>query len=227
MLKRLFNGLLEFVIPPLCVSCENPLETYDEYLCSDCSEQLTLFNDIHPWTNACISNGIIDNSFSLYRFIKHTPIQHLLHSMKYEKMKSIGVKLGKEIAKNLPYGINFDYCTPVPLHIAKKRERTYNQSEFICRGMCKITGTITIYNLLKRIKFTKSQTRIHKTERIENVRGAFELNTKYIHTIRDKNIIVVDDVITTGATILECARVLKEAGAGNVFVCSAAYDALD
>jgi ComF family protein len=227
MFKNIFRGILDFIIPPLCISCEAPLEKENSFTCTGCSKKLVRYESEHPWKNAYILNGTIDNSFSLYQFIADTPVQHLLHSLKYEKMKSIGIKLGKEIAENMPKTSKIDLAVPVPLHFAKLRERTYNQSDYICRGIGSNRKIDTIPKLLKRNRFTKSQTKLDKYARQENVRSAFELNPKYKEVIQGKNIILVDDVITTGATILECARVLKESGAAYVIVCSAAYDALD
>ena len=227
MLKNFFGGILDFVIPPLCVSCENPLNKGESFLCSDCRQKLVRFEGEHTWEKEYISNGYINGSLSLYQFIKDTPIQHLLHSLKYEKMKSIGLVLGREIGKAIPGDIKFDYAVPVPLHPAKIRERTYNQSDYICKGISEILGTQVIPKLLKRTRYTKSQTKLDKTARMENVKGAFTINPKHKNTITGKNIILADDVITTGATILECAKILKENGAGKVIICSAAYDALD
>ena len=227
MLKEFFKGILDFVIPPLCVSCNTSLNKMESFICSKCSDKLVKFNDVHPWQKSYISKGYINSSFSLYQFVKDTPVQHLLHSLKYEKMKSIGYMLGNEIGKNLPQGIKFNYAIPVPLHIAKYRERTYNQSEYLCMGLSSITGSEVIPKLLLRNRFTKSQTKLDREERSKNVSGAFEINSKYKNVIHGKNVILADDVITTGATILECARVLREGGAGHVMICSAAYDALD
>lgn len=227
MVNRLFKELLDFIIPPLCVSCGSPVEENRRFVCHGCVEKLTRFSSQHPWRDEYISRDYINDSLSLYQFIKDTPIQHLLHSLKYEKMKSIGIMLGKELAGIIPRGIKFDYTVPVPLHTAKERERTYNQSEFICRGIADVLEITVLPKLLKRTRFTKSQTKMDKHERIENVRNVFEINSKHKGTSEEKNIVLVDDVITTGSTILECAKVLKEAGAGYVLVCSTAYDALD
>ena len=227
MLKSFFRGILDFVIPPLCVSCNNPLNGSELFICPECSRKLVRFDGRHPWENTYVSKGYINNSFSLYQFIKESPIQFLLHSLKYEKMKSIGILLGNEIGKNLPAGVKFDYAIPVPLHIAKQRERTYNQSEYLCRGISEVTGSQVIPTLLLRKRFTKSQTKLDRTARTENVRGAFEINSKYKKLIYGKDIILADDVITTGATILECTKALKEGGVKYVMVCSAAYDVLN
>jgi len=225
VIKTFFSRLLDFIIPPICVVCESPLGS-NSFLCGDCRKKLVRYNNTHPWQTQYITNGYLNNSFSLYEFVKDSPIQHLLHSMKYEKMKSIGTMLGKEIGAVIPDNIHFDYAVPVPLHLAKERERTYNQSDYICRGIAEITGSKALPRLLKRTRFTKSQTKLDKLQRIENVKGVFEINPKYKNLIAGKNIILVDDVITTGSTILECARVLKENNAGYVTVCSAAYDAI-
>jgi len=226
MLKKFFREIVNFVLPPLCVSCENPPEKPCSFLCNSCSGKLKLFEDAHPWRDMYISRRIIDGSYSLYKFTKDTPIQHLLHSLKYEKMKSIGIELGRELGKNLPDDIKFDYAVPVPLHKAKTRERTYNQSEYICRGIKVSTGTEMLPDLLIRTRYTSSQTKLNKTEREENVRGAFAINENLKNNISGKRIILADDVITTGSTIIECARILKENGAEYVMVCSVAYDAL-
>ena len=227
MIKKFFRGIIDFILPQVCVSCNKSCEKPGSFLCNTCSGKLDLFENSHPWRDLYISKGYINGSFSLYKFIKDTPIQRLLHSMKYEKMKSIGVTLGMEIGKYMPADIKFDYTVPVPLHTAKSRERTYNQSDYICRGISRATSTEIMPNLLKRIRYTGSQTKLNKIERIENVRGAFAINEKFKGIIAGKNIIIADDVITTGSTILECARVLKENDAGYVMACSAAYDALD
>jgi len=227
VIKRLFNGILDFIIPPLCVSCGSPVDEKNGFICLKCRAMLIRFDTYPPWRNEYISLGYINDSLSMYRFVKDSPVQHLLHSLKYEKMKSIGLMLGKEIAEIIPPSVKFDYAVPVPLHRAKERERTYNQSEFICRGIAEIPGITVIPKLLERNRFTKSQTKMDKHQRIDNVKNAFEINPKHKGTVTGKNIVLADDVITTGATILECSRVLKEAGAGYVLVCSAAYDALD
>ena len=139
-------------------------------------------------------------------------------------MKSIGkvfgAKIGEEILSIFPD--KYNYAVPVPLHKSKLRERTYNQSDYICRGISKELNIKPLEKCLARTRYTKTQTKLSITEREENVRGAFALNPKYGDLIKGKNIILVDDVITTGSTILECARVLKENGCGEVTVCSIA-----
>jgi len=227
--KKFFNGLLGFAIPETCVSCGAVLGPDNRFICPGCRQKLVRFDEGHPWLDEEAARGIIDGSFSLYKFIEGTPIQNLMHSMKYEKMKSIGRMLGEEIASRISESsdIKFDYTVPVPLHRAKERERSYNQSYFICHGIAENLKIEIRNKFLNRVRFTQTQTKLHKLQRKENVRGAFEFNRKYSDQIAGMNIILADDVITTGATILECARVLKESGCGKIMLCSAAYAVLD
>jgi ComF family protein len=144
--------------------------------------------------------------------------------MKYQKVRSAGRLLGEEIANRLPGNAPaFDYIIPVPLHKAKLRERTYNQSLYIAEGISSATGTPILEGAVNRTRFTSTQTKLNRAERKENVLQAFDADPEHIDDIRGKRIILTDDVITTGATILECASVLKRSGSGPIWICSAAY----
>lgn len=225
MLKDFFRGVINFALPQVCVCCDNPLGTGARFVCPDCISKLKKVDENHNiWGDRVHKVNFNGNALSLYWFAEGTEIQHILHALKYSRMKSIGKVFGEiiggEIKRRFPG--SYDYAVPVPLHRAKLRERTYNQSEFICRG---ISGQLNIQPLekcLKRSRYTKTQTKLSIDEREENVRNAFELNDRYKEIIKDKSIILVDDVITTGSTILECARVLKDNGSGDVTVCSIA-----
>jgi ComF family protein len=165
-----------------------------------------------------------DEAISLLLFRENTPVQSLIHNLKYGQMKSIGKTygniLGENIIKNLK--IDFDLIIPVPLHRSKRRERGYNQSDYISSGLEQILKLEVINKCLKRVRYTKTQTKLTREERKENVSNAFKLNEKFTGRLNGKNIVLVDDVITTGATILECARILKENGCGKILTCSIA-----
>lgn len=229
MLKPILNGILGFVLPNTCLSCGAVLDSGSRFICADCHSKLIKFEELHPWKDEEISRGVIDDSFSLYQFHEGTQIQILLHALKYEKMKSVGRMFGKEIGERILNSgeLKYDYAVPVPLHPGKERERTYNQSLFICSGISDALKINVLDKCLARTRFTETQTRLHKLRRQENVRGAFNLNPKFKDIIAGKNIILCDDVITTGSTILECARILKSGGCGKILVCSIAYAVLD
>lgn len=132
-------------------------------------------------------------------------------------MPHMGTRVGKLCAGVL--GTYFDsipemYFLPVPLHPIRQKERGYNQSKFISKGMVKILGGTIIENALTRDKNTVSQTTLNREERQQNVHQAFQMGRP--SAISGKTIILVDDLITTGATMNECARVLKENGAKQV-----------
>ncbi len=225
MLHKIFNNILNFVLPNSCISCQTVITGDEKYLCPECYQKLEPYSDIHPWQEGRITDGTIDNSISAFWFREGQPIQPLLHAMKYSKMKGIGVMLGGELGKIIASKGNerFSYVIPIPLHKAKYRDRTYNQSEYIAKGVSQILNSETINDGVIRTRFTRTQTKLSKSERKENVSGAFEVNLKHAEKICGKNIILIDDVITTGATILECASAIKKASTGKVWICSAAY----
>lgn len=213
------------MLPSVCVCCDNPLEANLRFVCAGCLSKLKKVDENHNiWGDRVHKVNFSGSAFSLYWFTEGTEIQHILHALKYSKMKSIGNVFGKiiggEITKRFPG--NYDYAIPVPLHKSRLRERTYNQSACICRGISESLNIQTLEKCLMRTRYTKTQTKLTIDEREENVRNAFEVNPKFSNSIKGKNIIIVDDVITTGSTILECARVLKQNGCGEITVCSIA-----
>ena len=225
MLKKFYNGVLDFILPPVCLHCESLLLNGERYLCKKCTDSITrIDNKSNPDLQRINSDDSVSSAYSLFLFVEGTAIQSLLHNLKYGQMRKIGREYGKKLAEEVlkHEKLNADFIVPVPLHISKKRERGYNQSDFICEGIGDVLDVPLLTKGLKRLKFTKTQTKLTREERQENVRGAFAVRKKYIQTLKDKNIILVDDVITTGSTILECAKVLKNAGCGDVFVCSVA-----
>lgn len=139
----------------------------------------------------------------------------LLHEFKYNHKKKIGRLLGKtmgNLVKNDPILSKAELIVPVPLHPARKRERRYNQSEILAEEVSKITGIETL-NILKRTKNTKTQTELSPTERRKNVKNAFCVRKTYKKTISNKRVLLIDDVMTTGATLDECSKILLKEGA--------------
>ncbi len=225
MLKKLFYGVFDFILPPVCIHCEGILEDGDKYLCKNCSASIIrIDNSNNIVANRLKSPDLVSNAYSFFLFKEETPIQTLIHSFKYGQMKRIGTRYGRLLAETvlLYEDISPCYIIPVPLHVSKKRERGYNQSDFISNGISAVLNVPALPKCLKRKKFTQTQTKLSREERQKNVSDAFELREKYKERIKGENIIIVDDVITTGATILECARVLKTGGCGEITVCSIA-----
>lgn len=143
-------------------------------------------------------------------------VQEAIHLVKYKHRRSLGRALGRwmgEKLKEVPSFSNFHLVVPVPLHPRRKAERGYNQSWEIARGLGEVLG-VPVEEALRRIKNTPSQTGLDVREREENVRGAFRARKP----LGKGKVLLVDDVLTTGATASECAKVLKEAGVEEIFV---------
>jgi competence protein ComFC len=225
----ILRPIREFILPPLCVVCNNPRSSGDERVCAQCWRTITpltsedpLFVDMKKRLSA---DGAISSLVSTFLFEKDGTLQSLIHLLKYDGMTTLGVLLGERLAKSLEMSVGIENLTmlvPVPLHRVKQRERGYNQSVYICRGIARTLGVRVFPTLLQRRRYTQSQTHLDARERKENVRDAFHIRAEVSGIIRGGTFVVVDDVITTGATMLECARALKSHGAANVIACSLA-----
>lgn len=167
----------------------------------------------------------VEGLVAKYLFEKDGILQSLIHELKYGGMRSIGVELGRRLSDDLVPALESVRITgvvPVPLHPRKKRERGYNQSEYICKGIQTVTGLNVFASLLRRVKDTKTQTQLSLDARHDNVHDAFALDTSQVEIVRDGIFLVVDDVITTGATIDACAEALMKHGAKRAVACSVA-----
>jgi ComF family protein len=147
-------------------------------------------------------------------------VLEVIHRYKYQRAlwfePFLADLLSREAAPVLRGG-NWDWIVPVPLHPAKQREREFNQAERLARRLGEAVKIPVNTRLLKRVEPTRTQTTLSRLERAANVRRAFALRDSK-QRLKDKRIVLLDDVFTTGATTSACARVLREAGAGEVCV---------
>jgi len=169
--------------------------------------------------------GVIDSVVAPFFFDRGGPVQTLVHRLKYEQMTAAGILLGKHVAACMT-GRHIDLqdavIVPVPLHRAKLRERGYNQAEFIARGMSSELGVCVQKRGVRRCVYTKTQTQLGREERRRNVDGAFDVDKAAAILLARKTVLLVDDVVTTGATMRACADVLKGIGVGRIIACAAA-----
>jgi ComF family protein len=160
---------------------------------------------------------------SLYVFEKEGVFQVVVHNLKYGGVQALGLELGRRVGKIfIEQGIRADAVIPVPLHRRKLRERGYNQAELIARGLSEVSGIPVQCDLIGRKKYTKTQTLLTLTERRANMEEAFEVVPTKMCEVRDKKFIVIDDVVTTGSTMIACASALRASGALEVIGASAA-----
>lgn len=226
VIRSSVNAFLDFILPRVCPSCDRKLSTGEEVICKLCldsMEEVSEENLREGFNHRFRRYAIISGLIALYMFETDSPIQDLIHSAKYHKRFQNAFFLGKLLGRKAQQKLsewNIDLIIPVPLHSAKKAERGFNQSWYICKGISTITGIPTCEKGVKRIRYTQSQTQLSLNERKVNVKGAFKVKRQEL--IQNKNILIVDDVITSGSTISECAKALKLSGASNVYAASAA-----
>lgn len=218
--------ILDFFLPRFCPCCKIKLISCEKFICTSCFNKIKRADEsrLRFEFNKKFSNQEIISGFtSLFLFEKDKELQHLIHSLKYNGKFLIGSFLGELLGtkiKNELENWNISLILPVPLHQLKKAERGYNQSFYISKGLSKKINIPAGSGIIKRKKYTQSQTKMNLLERKENMEKAFKVKSR--KKITGKNILLIDDVITTGATITECGKVLLNAGADQVYAASVA-----
>lgn len=211
----ILNDLLSLFFPQLCAGCNTPLVKGEDILCLNCLADLPKTNNHDGIDNPIALHflGKVNVSYaaSFCHFDKGGRIQHLLHQLKYKGRKEIGYKMGLLFGFDLIQNVHFreiDAIVPVPLHPRKQRSRGYNQSTEICKGMSESMNRPVLSGNLERKIYTTSQTSKGRYERWENVSGIFRV--KNSDAFAGKHLLLVDDVITTGATLEACCHPLLE-----------------
>jgi ComF family protein len=236
MLRRFKDGLLNLVYPKSCLACKDRMKTssQDELICGRCWGNIK--RNLPPFCHSCgrqldkknFSKNIcpacqkvrlhFDRAFS--PFIYTGAIKELIHEFKYKNKDYLGAVLSKpmiEFIKEYSLPMDFlDFIIPMPLSEAKMREREFNQAEVLSRHIADEFKKCVFSDILVRHRNTKTQTELEINERFLNVKGSFAV-TRHAD-IKGKNLLLVDDVLTTGATSSEAALTLKKAGANVVFV---------
>ncbi|PJA98298.1 MAG: amidophosphoribosyltransferase [Ignavibacteriales bacterium CG_4_9_14_3_um_filter_30_11] len=226
MSNNFLTTLFDFFLPRFCPSCEQKLLVKEISICNSCINSINIASqkliDLE-FKKKFLEKGLVNAFTTPFIFEKEKELQSIIHSIKYSNKFSVGIKLGEIVADKCREKIkswNIDLITPVPLHSLKKVNRGYNQSYYIAKGLGKYLNIRVSRKLLKRVKFTQTQTTLTLAERQVNVENAFKIRKKGV--AKGKNILLVDDVITTGATSNECAKVLLESGAKRIYACSSA-----
>lgn len=213
MLKELLSDFLNLIYPNVCTVCGCPLLKEEEAICSECIYKLpkTRFHLIQDNKAQKLFWGKVNVEFasSFFYFQKGTVSQKVLHHLKYKGGKEIGKQLGKQFGaelKKVEQLKDIDYIIPVPLHKNKFKKRGYNQSEMIANGLSEILNIPVETSNLLRVIENPTQTKKGTYERWENTSGVFALSDQ--HLFKNKHILLVDDVLTTGATVEACINAL-------------------
>ncbi|MDQ3019210.1 MAG: ComF family protein [Bacteroidota bacterium] len=222
------SSVLDFIFPKTSVITDKRLDenNSNQYVSDDEINSIprVTLSDLVDLKNKIIS----DYTFSLFTFREGDDFSKIIYELKYGGMKRLGIYLGNMLGHEVELYLkekkllDFDYIIPVPLFKTKFRERGYNQSDFICKGMNEILKLNFVTDIVKRVRHTSTQTKLNREERIKNMKDAFEINKKYKNLIYGKRIILVDDVVTTGSTMNEVIKVLKENECLEISACTLA-----
>jgi len=209
LILQFWTALLDFLFPPKCPLCGGEPEGGDAGICGGCWEEIkgSFRGEVSemPWGGKLFVLADFDGK-----------VQEAIHLVKYRHRRSLGRALGRwmgEKLKEVPGFSEVHLVVPVPLHPRRRVERGYNQSWEIASGVGEVVG-VPVEETLSRSRNTPSQTGLDVREREENVRDAFRAR----RPLGKEKVLLVDDVLTTGATASECAKVLKEAGAEQISV---------
>ncbi len=210
-LRKMAEGLAGLFYPKLCLSCGRNLPPGTLKICLDCRSDLH-YTDHHLYLENHFSDRLFGRipfyaAAGLFVFRKGGRVQPLIHALKYKGNHQLGVELGRQhglVLRESEFFADIDWILPVPLHIKKKRLRGYNQSAMYAQGLSEAMNVPYSDRILIRKTYTETQTKKGMDDRFKNVHSVFDVAKPEL--IRQKHVLIVDDVMTTGATLESCAK---------------------
>jgi ComF family protein len=221
----MFHHLLGILFPKLCIGCNRSLLKNEEAICTSCVYDLPRTHyhaqKDNPLEKTFWGRVPIERAFSFLYFKKGNITQRILHELKYKGDKELGTLIGRMYASELKDHIQpVDAVVAIPLHSSKLRKRGYNQSDLFAEGLAQQLNITNMSASVTRKMATETQTKKSRFERWENVAEVFEI--KHPEAFTRKHILLVDDVVTTGATIEACATALLQVPFCKISVASIA-----
>ena len=224
--KSVGSIVADLLFPPRCVGCGTILPGNLKQLCLDCLSQLDTLDfamhDDNPMIRHLFGRCRILYGGALFGYYPGGRVQSILQHIKYQNRTQLAIQCGEWLGRNLKRSILFqsvDALVPVPLHPKKLKQRGYNQSTLICEGIQRMTKWPIIEEGLLRVRHTPTQTKLGRVERCMNMRLAFRPSDQLKSS---KHVLLVDDVLTTGATIEACILAIQEMYECDVSICSLA-----
>ena len=222
----LSSDLLGLFYPRVCAGCDAHLRKNEENLCLLCLHDLplTYFWDyeVTPIEKLFWGRLPVASACSFLHFEEGNKAQSLMHRLKYDSRTGVGIELGRSFAAKLQeknWFMDIDFIIPIPLHVTRQLRRGYNQSTFIADGISNVYDRPVKPHLLRRIVGSDSQTNKSRYNRAENVETIFRADAK---GLEGKSVLLVDDVVTTGATLVSAGSQLVEAGVNKLYIATLA-----
>lgn len=215
LLNTIKESVLHLLFPHVCETCGTDVLEPDHFLCLRCLAALPK-TEFHLYPNNPVEKIYwgrlpLTSATAQYYFTKGSMMQHLMHQLKYRGNRELGLYLGRLMGYALAASNRFRYVdalVPLPLFPTKERARGYNQATVLCEGIASVLQKPVLKDVVIRTMHTESQTKKNRVERWLNMEGRFEL--KKPAAIAEKHLLLVDDVVTTGATLEACGAVLLD-----------------
>jgi len=215
MFRTYLQDFMSLLFPETCNACLKPLINGEKVLCTECSYYLPVtgfhLEADNPVSRLFWGRVEVDSAATYYSFQKGSRVQHLIHRLKYKGVTEIGFEIGKRYGADLKQSELFreiSLILPVPLHDRKLKKRGFNQSDYFAAGLAHSMGIPWSSSVLKRVNATETQTRKSRFNRWKNVESVFAVSDSAM--LSGKHVLLVDDVVTTGATLEACAHALLE-----------------
>ncbi|MFM2361385.1 MAG: hypothetical protein RLZZ316_287 [Bacteroidota bacterium] len=227
-LKRWSDGLMHLFFPHTCAACGTDVLNEETALCLKCLHQLPVTN-FHQHANNPVEKIFwgklsITAATSYCHFTKHSLIQSILHQAKYKNNQQAAVYMGRLLGNSLLQSQRFntiDAIVPLPLFAARLKKRGYNQATLISQGIGLVIGKPIIDNAVTRLSATETQTHKNRVERWQNMQGRFMATNTAV--LENKHILLVDDVVTTGATLEACGHEILKITGTQLSIATIAY----
>ena len=226
--KPWFYDCLNVLFPTGCPVCGKLLKYHRQCLCLECESEMPLTgyssDPGNPIARIFWADPRIVSATSLFYFEKNSPYQALFHNLKYRNDRKMGIFLGRRLGEEL-YGTVFaaaDVIVPVPLHPSRLKKRGYNQCSFIAAGISANLNIPVDEKLMIRTRRTASQTTKNRMERWENMADSFMLDPSQVKSYGGKSLLLIDDIITTGATLEAAANAIMAMPEVTIYIATVA-----